>query len=107
MQGGEGKAKKKRISLSLHVGRINSGLSAGGVAPGLALPAAVKSVEDHGYALSFGIKARVFSSVVLCAVIWHQRKGPALCICAADIVPCTHRFVIHCGCYAYDVVHKP
>ena len=58
MQGGEGKAKKKRISLSLHVGRINSGLSASALSPGLALPAAVKSVEDHGYTLTFGIKAR-------------------------------------------------
>ena len=58
MQGGEGKAKKKRISLSLHVGRINSGLSASALTPGLALPAAVKSVEDHGYTLTFGIKVR-------------------------------------------------
>ena len=54
LQGGEG--SKKRINLSLHVGRMNAGLSAASVVPGTALPAAVKGVEDHGYTLSFGIK---------------------------------------------------
>ena len=59
-QGGEG--SKKRISLSLRVGLINSGISAASVGPGTALPAAVKGVEDHGYTLSFGIK------------VWHWSK---------------------------------
>ena len=39
--------------------RINSGLSVAALTPGLALPAAVKSVEDHGYTLTFGIKVRI------------------------------------------------
>jgi len=54
LQGGEG--SKKRVHLSLHVGRINAGLNAASVVPGTALPAAVKGVEDHGYTLSLGIK---------------------------------------------------
>ena len=62
---GEGQTKKKRISLSLHVGRINSGLTAAALSPGLALPAAVKSVEDHGYTLTFGIKVCTMAFVVL------------------------------------------
>ena len=62
-QSGQGKAKKKRIRLSLHVGRVNGGLSATALTPGLALPAAVKSVEDHGYTLTFGIKVRTLLSL--------------------------------------------
>ena len=54
LQGGEG--SKKRVHLSLHVGRINAGISAASAVPGTALPAAVKGVEDHGYTLSLGIK---------------------------------------------------
>lgn len=74
-QGGEGKTKKKRISLSLHVGRINSGLSAAALTPGLALPAAVKSVEDHGYTLFFGIKVCMWPVKVLrvCPLCYYIR----------------------------------
>ena len=50
------KKKKKRVEASLHVSKINSGLSIDSVRPGCVLPACVKSVEDHGYVLSFGIR---------------------------------------------------
>ncbi len=51
-----GKKRKKRVQLSLHVARANEGLGAEGVKEGAALPACVRSVEDHGYLLTFGIK---------------------------------------------------
>jgi rRNA biogenesis protein RRP5 len=49
-------SKKKRITLSLHVSRTNSGMGMLGLAEGAVLPAVVKSVEDHGYVLTLGIK---------------------------------------------------
>ena len=49
---------KKRVGLSLHVGRLNSGIELEGLTAGLALAACVSSVEDHGFLLSLGIKAR-------------------------------------------------
>ena len=52
-----GKGGKKRVGLSLHVGRVNSGIGREGLVAGLALAACVSSVEDHGYMLSLGIKA--------------------------------------------------
>ena len=45
------------MGLSLHVGRVNSGIGREGLVAGLALAACVSSVEDHGYMLSLGIKA--------------------------------------------------
>lgn len=50
-----GKSRKK-IELSLHVSRINSGITVSALKPDMAFPASVKSVEDHGYVLSFGVK---------------------------------------------------
>ncbi len=47
---------RKRVDLTLHVSKVNSGLGADSVREGAALPACVKSVEDHGYLVSFGIK---------------------------------------------------
>lgn len=47
---------KKRITLSLHVARMNGGISSAALQPGLVLPACVRSVEDHGYTLALGIK---------------------------------------------------
>ena len=44
------------MGLSLHVARANSGLGAEALAPGLQLAASVRSVEDHGFILSLGIK---------------------------------------------------
>ena len=57
MRAGGKRGGKKRIGLSLHVARVNAGMSAEALAPGLQLAAAVRSVEDHGYILSLGIKA--------------------------------------------------
>ncbi|KAL4538228.1 hypothetical protein Ndes2526B_g03454 [Nannochloris sp. 'desiccata'] len=47
---------RKRVDLSLHVSKVNSGLGADSVREGAALPACVKSVEDHGYLVTFGIR---------------------------------------------------
>lgn len=58
--GGTKKAPKgnKRIVLSLKLKRLVNGLTAAGLAEGQVVPAVVKSVEDRGYSLSFGIKVR-------------------------------------------------
>ncbi len=50
-QGGD----RKRIGLSLNVGRLNGG-GTDALHLGAVLPAAVKAVEDHGYSLTFGVK---------------------------------------------------
>lgn len=42
--------------MSLRVAKLNAGVSADALTEGLALPACVKSVEDHGYTLDLGIK---------------------------------------------------
>jgi hypothetical protein len=56
MCAGKGRGGRKRVGLSLHVARANSGLGAEGLAAGLALAACVRSVEDHGFLLSLGVK---------------------------------------------------
>ena len=49
-------AQRKRVDITLHVAKVNSGLGGDSVREGAALSACVKSVEDHGYLLTFGIK---------------------------------------------------
>jgi len=49
---------KKKIWLSLRVGKVNASLGKEALVEGMALPACVKNVEDHGYSLTFGIKVR-------------------------------------------------
>ena len=58
--GGEGEAPRRgrRIALSLHVARAAAGLGPEALAPGRALPACVRSVEDHGFTLTLGIPVR-------------------------------------------------
>ncbi|EFJ44854.1 rRNA processing protein Rrp5/programmed cell death protein 11 [Volvox carteri f. nagariensis] len=46
----------KHVALSLLLRDVQGGLGSEAVAEGLALGAVVRSVEDHGYTLSFGIK---------------------------------------------------
>jgi rRNA biogenesis protein RRP5 len=56
---GDAKAKSRRkrhIELSLKVEHVNAGLATLDLIAGLTLTAAVESVEDHGYLLSFGIR---------------------------------------------------
>ena len=47
---------RKKVTLSLRVAKLNGGVPADALTEGLALPACVKSVEDHGYTLDLGIK---------------------------------------------------
>ncbi len=49
---------RKKVTLSLRVSKLNAGVLADALTEGLALPACVRSVEDHGYTLDLGIKAR-------------------------------------------------
>lgn len=51
------------MGLSLNVGRLN-GSGTDTLHLGAVLPAVVKGVEDHGYSLSFGIKASFFIQLV-------------------------------------------
>lgn len=46
------------MTLSLRVALLNAGLSKEGIVEGLALPGCVRSVEDHGYTVSLGIKVK-------------------------------------------------
>lgn len=50
------KGSKKSVHLSLAVSKVNSGLSADNLQEGMALPACITSIEDHGYSLAFGVK---------------------------------------------------
>lgn len=54
-----GKAGKKRIVLSMHVARVNAGIGAAALVPGMHLPACVRSVEDHGFLLTTGVQVRL------------------------------------------------
>ena len=47
------------IGLSLHVSAVNDTLMPSDVREGMLLAACVKTVEDHGYTLTFGIKASI------------------------------------------------
>jgi len=51
----EGKSSGSSIELSLCLSKLHQGLELGSLRTGSALPACVRSVEDHGYLLSFGI----------------------------------------------------
>ncbi|KAI8105276.1 hypothetical protein M9435_000444 [Picochlorum sp. BPE23] len=51
-----GKQEKKKIFLSTKVSSVNKGLDRDAVREGSCLTACVKSVEDHGYIVDFGIK---------------------------------------------------
>lgn len=52
----EGGSARVRIYLSLLLKEVQGGLGAEALVEGTALGAVVRSVEDHGYTLSFGIK---------------------------------------------------
>ncbi|KAL4451480.1 hypothetical protein ABPG75_007142 [Micractinium tetrahymenae] len=52
----EERKRRKRVDVSLRLSKLCAGLGPEAVREGLALPACVRSVEDHGYLLSFGIK---------------------------------------------------
>ncbi|CAD7702369.1 unnamed protein product [Ostreobium quekettii] len=47
---------KWHVGLSLHVASINDAIVASDVNKGMLLVACVKTVEDHGYSLTFGVK---------------------------------------------------
>ncbi|KAL6748175.1 hypothetical protein V8C86DRAFT_1190558 [Haematococcus lacustris] len=49
-------AAAKLVPLSLRLRKLCSGLDPATCAPGVALPAVVKAVEDHGFVLGLGIK---------------------------------------------------
>lgn len=54
---GKGASKKRKgIDMSLQLKHVSSGLAVDAIHQGMALPACVKTVEDHGYVLTFGIK---------------------------------------------------
>lgn len=53
-----GKKGGKGIEMSLQLKHVASGLGLDVLRPGLGLPAVVKTVEDHGYVLGFGVKVR-------------------------------------------------
>ncbi|GFR41334.1 hypothetical protein Agub_g2019, partial [Astrephomene gubernaculifera] len=56
-EGGSGGGRSsKHVALSLLLREVQGGLGSGALAEGQALGACVRSVEDHGYTLSFGIK---------------------------------------------------
>jgi len=51
---GKGKSGGKRIDLSTRLSQVCSNISGHSLTDGMAVPACVNSVEDHGYVLSFG-----------------------------------------------------
>ncbi|KAL4852689.1 rRNA biogenesis protein RRP5 [Chlorella vulgaris] len=53
---GSKKKATKRVMLSLRVSKMNGGLGPESLQGGMALPACVRSVEDHGFTLALGIK---------------------------------------------------
>ncbi|PRW20900.1 RRP5-like protein [Chlorella sorokiniana] len=55
-KGSKSGSARKRVDLSLRVSKMNAGLGAESLKEGLALPACVRSVEDHGYLLALGVK---------------------------------------------------
>ena len=69
------------MGLSLHVARANFGLGAEALAPGLQLAASVRSVEDHGFILSLGIKVAP----------WLWDCGPSFCGSDTE-----HRVLTYC-----------
>jgi hypothetical protein len=69
--GGSRKARapSKRILLSLRLKSLlgsssSSGSSSAALVPGQVVPAVVKSVEDRGYSLTFGVKVSSWVAVV-------------------------------------------
>lgn len=48
--------RRRMPELSLQLKRLHAGMAADAVAEGVALGACVRSVEDHGYTLGFGIR---------------------------------------------------
>lgn len=54
--GKEGHSRRKGITLSLLVSRLNAGVAHDALVSGVPIAASVRSVEDHGYTLTFGIK---------------------------------------------------
>ncbi|KAM0789071.1 hypothetical protein ACM66B_003134 [Microbotryomycetes sp. NB124-2] len=53
--GDENVRGSRRVELSIEPGKVNEGVAHGDLRPGATLAAAVHSVEDHGYAMSFGL----------------------------------------------------
>lgn len=103
------------MALSLHVARANSGLGAEGLSAGLALAACVRSVEDHGFLLSLGVKVRPaqldFDSMLGHDVACHVTTGTHSA-CARQAVKsgaqrgravptCLPAVLPQLGCFAY------
>ncbi|KAM0751109.1 hypothetical protein T439DRAFT_301042 [Meredithblackwellia eburnea MCA 4105] len=56
-EGDEAVRASRRVELSLEPEKVNEGIAKGDLKAGFTLTAAVKSVEDHGYILSFGVQS--------------------------------------------------
>ena len=67
--------------LSLHVAKVNAGIGAAALVPGMHLPACVRSMEDHGFLLTTGIQVRSFTgqSCVFVRSLDMQSETPLCC----------------------------
>ncbi|WFD36368.1 rRNA biogenesis protein rrp5 [Malassezia cuniculi] len=58
-ESGEYERDSQRVRLSMDPTVVNAVIAAADIAPGLVLPAAVTSAEDHGYALELGVNGDI------------------------------------------------
>eukprot|EP00959_Pyramimonas_sp_CCMP1952_P324548 6793045-Pyramimonas_sp.AAC.1 len=78
--GGKGDGKKgeagghKRVDLTLRLSKLHKSLDLASLREGLSLPCYVRSVEDHGYIVSFGIDG--VSGRSLLDSPWHGAIHP-------------------------------
>ncbi|CAD6934448.1 unnamed protein product [Tilletia controversa] len=83
-EGGEYERESRRVELSLDPTLFNQGVNIEELGPGFLLPAAVKSVEDHGYILDLGLESPLSA---FCAFkdTPGGKKGPKLHV--GQVVP--------------------
>ncbi|KAK0544021.1 rRNA biogenesis protein rrp5 [Tilletia horrida] len=76
-EGGEYERESRRVELSMDPALYNQGVSAEELGEGYVLPAAVRSIEDHGYLLDLGFDSKV-SAFCTFANQPGGKKGPRL-----------------------------
>lgn len=72
---GQLRSKGKQVALSLRLSRVQSNQGVSSLQAGVAVPACVGSIEDHGYLMDFGIKARPLMDAASEASFSHACHG--------------------------------
>lgn len=77
-KGGKPRKKGKHVELTLRLRSVCGGVGPDAIKPGQVLPACIRSVEDHGYIITFGIKVMLWPWLLLVLAAVSGGDTPAV-----------------------------